>query len=64
MLATALVPVIGYDEAAALAKEALATGRTIRELALERGMAAEDLDRLLDPAAMTEPGFGRGPVGG
>jgi fumarate hydratase class II len=64
MLATALVPVIGYDEAAALAKQALATGRTIRELALERGMAAEDLDRLLDPAAMTEPGFGRGSAGG
>jgi len=64
MLATALVPVIGYDEAAALAKQALATGRTIRELALERGMEPAVLDRLLDPAAMTEPGFGRGPVGG
>ena len=39
MLATALAPVIGYDEAAKLAKEAHRTGRTIRELALERGMA-------------------------
>ena len=38
MLATALAPVIGYDEAAKLAKEALESGRTIRELALERGM--------------------------
>ena len=37
MLATALAPVIGYDEAAKLAKEAFKTGRTIRELALERG---------------------------
>jgi fumarate hydratase class II len=64
MLATALAPVIGYDDAAALAKEALKSGRTIRELALERGMAAEDLDRLLDPAAMTEPGLGSGPAGG
>jgi fumarate hydratase class II len=64
MLATALAPVIGYDDAAALAKEAFKSGRTIRELALERGMAAEDLDRLLDPAAMTEPGLGSGPAGG
>jgi fumarate hydratase class II len=60
MLATALAPVIGYDEAAKLAKEALRSGRTIRELALERGMDAAELDRLLDPAAMTEPGAGGG----
>ena len=58
MLATALAPVIGYDEAAKLAKAALASGRTIRELALERGMDPAELDRLLDPAAMTEPGLG------
>ncbi|MGZ9275544.1 MAG: class II fumarate hydratase [Candidatus Limnocylindrales bacterium] len=64
MLATALAPVIGYDEAAKLAKEAFKSGRTIRELALERGMAADELDRLLDPAAMTEPGLGGGPAGG
>jgi fumarate hydratase class II len=57
MLATALAPVIGYDAAAALAKEALKSGRTIRDLALERGMAPEELDRLLDPARMTAPGF-------
>jgi fumarate hydratase class II len=64
MLATALAPVIGYDEAAKLAKEALQSGRTIRELARERGMAADELDRLLDPASMTEPGLGGGPAGG
>jgi fumarate hydratase class II len=64
MLATALAPVIGYDEAAKLAKEAFRTGRTIRELALERGMAPDEVDRLLDPAAMTEPGLGGGPAGG
>jgi fumarate hydratase, class II len=63
MLATALAPVIGYDEATQLAKEALRNGRTIRELALERGMTADELDRLLDPAAMTEPGL-EGPAGG
>jgi fumarate hydratase class II len=64
MLATALAPVIGYDEAAALAKDAFKSGRTIRDLALERGMTPEDLDRLLDPASMTEPGLGGGPAGG
>lgn len=56
MLATALAPVIGYDEAAKIAKEALASGRTIRELARERGMGEEELDRILDPARMTGPG--------
>ncbi len=64
MLATALAPVIGYDDAARLAKAALASGRTIRELALERGIPVDDLDRLLDPASMTEPGLGGGPPGG
>jgi len=64
MLATALAPVIGYDEAAKLAKEAHRTGRTIRDLALERGIAPDRLDDLLDPAAMTEPGLGGGPGSG
>jgi fumarate hydratase class II len=64
MLATALAPAIGYDEAAKLAKEAFKSGRTIRELALERGMDVGEVDRLLDPAAMTEPGLGGGPAGG
>jgi fumarate hydratase class II len=64
MLATALAPEIGYDAAAALAKEALRSGRTIRELAREKGIAADRLDELLDPAAMTEPGLGLGRGGG
>jgi fumarate hydratase class II len=64
MLATALAPEIGYDAAAALAKEALRSGRTIRELAAERGIAADRLDQLLDPARMTEPGLDRGGGGG
>jgi fumarate hydratase class II len=64
MLATALAPVIGYDAAAKLAKEAHRSGRTIRELALERGIDAAELDELLDPAGMTEPGLGGGPAGG
>ncbi len=64
MLATALAPEIGYDAAAALAKDAFKSGRTIRELAAERGIAADRLGALLDPAAMTEPGLGRGGGGG
>jgi hypothetical protein len=51
MLATALTPEIGYDAAGALAKEALKSGRTIRDLATERGIAPDRLDELLDPAA-------------
>jgi fumarate hydratase, class II len=64
MLATAFAPVIGYDEAAKMAKEALRSGRTIRELARERGFSAEDLDRIIDPARMTEPGLESPPAGG
>ena len=64
MLATALAPVIGYDAAATLAKDALKSGRTIRELGLEHGLDATELDRLLDPDAMTEPGLGTGAAGG
>ena len=64
MLATALAPEIGYDAAAALAKEGFKSGRTVRELALERGIPAERLDELLDPASMTEPGLEGGSAGG
>jgi fumarate hydratase class II len=50
MLATALAPRIGYDAAAALAKEAEATGRSLREVARERKLLPEaELDALLDP---------------
>ncbi len=65
MLATALAPTVGYDAAAAIAKEALATGKTIREVARERTrLSPQELDRLLDPARMTEPGVEAGPAGG
>src|SRR3989441_6840239 len=65
MLATALAPAVGYDAAAAIAKEALATGKTIRDVARERTrLAPEELDRLLDPARMTQPGVEAGPAGG
>jgi fumarate hydratase, class II len=65
MLATALAPAIGYDAAAKIAKEALATGKTIRQVARERTkLAPEELDRLLDPARMTQPGVEEGSAGG
>jgi len=55
-MCTSLAPVIGYDRAAAIAKEALVTGRTVREVALAQGVCSpEELDRLLDPASMTAP---------
>jgi fumarate hydratase class II len=57
MLVTALNPYIGYDNAASVAKEALATGRTLREIVLERKlMDVHVLDRALDPVSMTRAG--------
>jgi fumarate hydratase class II len=57
MTTTALAPRIGYDAAAAIAKEAFRSGRTIREVARERtDLADEELAELLDPVRMTEPG--------
>ena len=65
MLGTALSPAIGYDAAAAIAKEAAATGETIREVARRKtGLSDAELDRLLDPEAMTKPGLGTGGGGG
>jgi fumarate hydratase class II len=53
-LATALAPVIGYDLAAEVAKEAHETGRTVGEVALEKRVAGKkELDRLLDPRRQT-----------
>ena len=56
-LATGLTPYIGYDRAAALAKEAFETGKTIRELCREKSILPEQqLDEALDPWRMTRPG--------
>jgi fumarate hydratase class II len=64
MMVTSLAPQLGYDAAAKLAKEAMETGLTIRELVLEKKlMDPAQLDALLDPRAMTEPG-GEGSSGG
>ncbi|PLX81626.1 MAG: aspartate ammonia-lyase [Desulfuromonas sp.] len=57
-MVTVLAPVLGYDRAAALAKRAYESGRTIREVCLEEtDLGKEELDRLLDPRPMTEPGL-------
>jgi len=65
MLATALAPAIGYDAAAKIAKDALSSGKSIREVASERTkLSAEELDRLLDPARMTQPGVESGVASG
>ena len=53
---TALVPVIGYAAATEVASDALATGRPVAELVLERGLLDERrLQGLLSPASMTRP---------
>ncbi len=55
-MCTALSPYIGYDKAAKLAKEAFDSGRTIREIAMEKGVLPEDeLEEILNPRSMTEP---------
>ena len=60
-IVTTLVPHIGYDAAAAIAKEAQATGKSVREVAaLRTGLSEKELDEILDPASMTEPGASSG----
>jgi fumarate hydratase class II len=57
-MCTALAPVIGYDRAAAIAKQAHETGKTVREIALaEEVLPDYELDHLLNPRPMTEPGI-------
>ena len=63
MLATALNPVTGYDEAAKLAKESMRTGKSIRQLARAHGVAEKQLNKVLDLGKMTRPGL-EGPGGG
>jgi aspartate ammonia-lyase len=55
-LATALNPYIGYAKAAEIAKEAVASGRSIIEIAREKNLLSEkEIEEILDPARMTEP---------
>jgi len=56
-LVTALAPKIGYAEAAKLAKEAVASGLTVRELVIKKKLLkGDELEKVLDLRAMTEPG--------
>jgi fumarate hydratase, class II len=60
-MATALNPLIGYDNAAKIAKKSHATGRTVRELAYEEsGLTREQVDEALHPHRQTEAGSGGG----
>jgi fumarate hydratase class II len=53
-MVTALAPVVGYDAAAKVAKEAFASGKTVREVArVHRLLPDDELDQLLDPRRMT-----------
>jgi aspartate ammonia-lyase len=57
-LVTVLAPSIGYNAAAEVAKESIASGRSIREIVLERGlMPAADLEVAMRPVHLTEPGL-------
>jgi fumarate hydratase, class II len=57
-MCTALAPEIGYDAAAAIAKESYKTGKTVREIAGEKKILSKKrLDELLDPMRMTKPGI-------
>ncbi|MBP7753314.1 MAG: aspartate ammonia-lyase [Veillonella sp.] len=57
-IVTALLPHVGYENASALAKEAYSTGRSIREIILEKGMLTEEeINHILSPAEMTKPGI-------
>ena len=72
-MCTSLMPIIGYDNAAALAKQAFKEGKTVRELAYQtvvgtkdasgRNVTREMIDAALDPWSMTLPG-GEGAAGG
>ena len=55
-MCTILVPVIGYDKTAEIAYEAYNTGKTIRELLLEKNILSDmEVDKILDPLKMTKP---------
>jgi fumarate hydratase, class II len=64
-ICTSLAPIIGYDAAAAIAKEAAASGKTIREVAREKTKLSDaQLDEILNPALMVEPSADRVGAGG
>jgi fumarate hydratase, class II len=55
-MCTSLAPLIGYDQAADIAKESFKTGKTVRQVAMERKILSEaELNKALDPLRMTQP---------
>jgi len=57
-IVTALLPHIGYENASALAKEALESDRSVKEIILEQGLLTkEEMDYILSPKEMTRPGI-------
>lgn len=63
-MCTSLAPVIGYDNAAKVAKEAFKSGETVRQYVLRHKLVEpKRLEKLLDARTMTKPG-GKGPGGG
>ena len=55
---TAICPHVGYQKAAEIAKKAIQSGESVRDLILKEGiLKKEELDEILNPAAMTEPGI-------
>ncbi len=55
---TAINPHVGYEVATAIAKEAVESGKSVREVCLEQGvLTQEQLDIILHPYEMTEPGI-------
>ena len=57
-IVTALLPHIGYEKSAELAREAYTTGKPIREIILDRGiLSKEKLEHILSPRQMTHPGI-------
>ena len=60
-MATPVAPYLGYALAAEISKESVATGRTIRQIILERGIfTEEELNEILDPWELTSPGIAGG----
>lgn len=56
-IATVLNPIIGYSKASEVVKESTSTGRSVREIILEKGfLSQEQITQVLSPISMTEPG--------
>ncbi|MBR0152673.1 MAG: aspartate ammonia-lyase, partial [Lachnospiraceae bacterium] len=57
-MVTTLAPVLGYQRAADIAKKALQQNRPLRDIILEEHvLTSEQINRILDPVSMTEPGI-------